>query len=160
MIEVSAPAPSAQRSSTHPPCWTVSRIVAKSSNHDMHLTLDVSFPPRRFSALSLTPAPRQINVDLLPLTQGEAFSLALSSSLLPEGAKATDAGGWRAGIDGGLADDWEYVMYGKVYKFDQDTKDSVYAFPYPSPPSLLVPTPSAPPRRPLRVETSNNERDC
>lgn len=87
----------------------VSRIVAKSSNHDMHLTLD-------------------INVDLLPLTQGEAFSLALSSSLLPEGAKATDAGGWRAGIDGGLADDWEYVMYGKVYKFDQDTKDSVTAY--------------------------------
>jgi DNA-directed RNA polymerase I, II, and III subunit RPABC3 len=36
--------------------------------------------------------------------------------LLPDGEKETE-GGWRAGIEGDLADDWEYVMYGKVTSF-------------------------------------------
>lgn len=41
------------------------------------------------------------------------FSIALASSLQPDGGKE-GAGGWRADMEGGLADDWEYVMYGKV----------------------------------------------
>lgn len=151
MIEVRNRSPSASSLLTPSARRAVSRIIATSSNHDMHLTLDVSFPPRALSSLPLTRTHPQINVDLLPLTQGESFSLALSSSLLPEGAKATDAGGWRAGIDGGLADDWEYVMYGKVYKFDQDTKDSVYALlPSIPPPSHALSTYS--PSFPRRIE--------
>ncbi|KDE06038.1 DNA-directed RNA polymerase II subunit H [Microbotryum lychnidis-dioicae p1A1 Lamole] len=86
----------------------VSRLTARSSNYDMDLTLDV-------------------NIDLLPITPQTTFTLALTSSLLPEGEKET-AGGWRAGIEGGIADEWEYVMYGKVYKFDQDTQERVTAY--------------------------------
>ncbi|KAL8284282.1 hypothetical protein RQP46_005031 [Phenoliferia psychrophenolica] len=86
----------------------VSRIIGRSSNHEMDLTLD-------------------INTELLPIEANSNFSFALASSLLPDGEKEGE-GGWRAGIDGGLADDWEYVMYGKVYKFDEDTADRVTAY--------------------------------
>ncbi|KAI5476347.1 hypothetical protein MNV49_007860 [Pseudohyphozyma bogoriensis] len=84
----------------------VSRISGKSSNHDMDLTLD-------------------INSDLLPISPSTTFSFALASSLNPEGGKEGE-GGWREGIEGGLADDWEYVMYGKVYKFDEGTQERVH----------------------------------
>ncbi|GAA5919078.1 hypothetical protein JCM1841_003736 [Sporobolomyces salmonicolor] len=92
----------------------VSRIAAKSNNLDMRLTLD-------------------INTDLLDLQKETSFSLALASSLEADsGAKeagaGAGAGGWRADIEGGLADDWEYVMYGKVYKFDEGTADDVTAY--------------------------------
>ncbi|GAA5952880.1 hypothetical protein JCM21900_004252 [Sporobolomyces salmonicolor] len=92
----------------------VSRIAAKSNNLDMRLTLD-------------------INTDLLDLQKEMSFSLALASSLEADsGAKeagaGAGAGGWRADIEGGLADDWEYVMYGKVYKFDEGTADDVTAY--------------------------------
>jgi DNA-directed RNA polymerase I, II, and III subunit RPABC3 len=53
---------------------------------------------------------------LLPIKADTTFSFALASSLLPEGEKEGE-GGWRAGIEGSLADDWEYVMYGKVCLF-------------------------------------------
>lgn len=46
------------------------------------------------------------------------FTLALASTLNPDadaGSKASAAaGGWRADIEGGIADDWEYIMHGKV----------------------------------------------
>lgn len=47
---------------------------------------------------------------------GVTISFALASSLLADGDKETaeGAGSWREGIEGNLADDWDYVMYGKV----------------------------------------------
>ncbi|GAA6063012.1 hypothetical protein JCM10212_002653 [Sporobolomyces blumeae] len=91
----------------------VSRVAAKSNNLDMRLTLD-------------------INTDLLDLQKDMSFSMALASTLNPEvdGAKANGAaaGGWRADIEGGLADDWDYIMHGKVYKFDEGTADEVTAY--------------------------------
>ncbi|BGP21769.1 DNA-directed RNA polymerases I, II, and III subunit RPABC3 [Rhodotorula toruloides] len=89
----------------------VSRIAAKSQNHDMRMTLD-------------------INTDLIDLRQDSEFSLALASTLHPDGvAKDTGAaGGWRADIEGGLADDWDYVMYGKVYKYDEGSGEEVTAY--------------------------------
>lgn len=76
----------------------VSRLQAISSNHGMNLTLD-------------------FNLELYPLKLGDCFALALSSSLTPEGEK--DGGAeiqtWRLEEGkGGLADEYEYVMYGKV----------------------------------------------
>ncbi|KAI9608753.1 hypothetical protein H4Q26_004940 [Puccinia striiformis f. sp. tritici PST-130] len=56
------------------------------------------------------------NVELYPLKVGDSFALALSSSLTPEEGK------------GGLADEYEYVMYGKLYKFDSGASDSVTAY--------------------------------
>lgn len=86
----------------------------------MTLTLDVSlilyhdcmsFPSLR-AGLSIS----QINTDLLPMETGVTISFALASSLLADGDKETaeGAGSWREGIEGNLADDWDYVMYGKV----------------------------------------------
>ncbi|GAA5994759.1 DNA-directed RNA polymerase core subunit RPB8 [Rhodotorula paludigena] len=87
----------------------VSRVAGKSSNHDMRLTLD-------------------INTDLIQLPESSTFSLALATTLNPDADKSAQSGGWRADIEGGLADDWEYVMYGKVYKFDDGTGEEVTAY--------------------------------
>ncbi|RSH91893.1 DNA-directed RNA polymerases I, II, and III subunit RPABC3 [Saitozyma podzolica] len=73
--------------------------------------------------------------ELYPLTSGETFTLALARSLSPEEELAangdeegSEAGGkrvkkemWRS-EDQGLAADYEYVMYGKIYKFDDSAK--------------------------------------
>jgi hypothetical protein len=57
------------------------------------------------------------NVELYPLKVGDSFALALSSSLTPEGEKESgiETQSWRIEEGkGGLADEYEYVMYGKV----------------------------------------------
>ncbi|GAA5876185.1 hypothetical protein JCM16303_007049 [Sporobolomyces ruberrimus] len=88
----------------------VSRVAAKSNNLDMKMTLD-------------------INTDLLDLQKDMTFSMALASTLNPEADKSNAAaGGWRQDIEGGLADDWEYIMHGKVYKFDEGTSDEVTVY--------------------------------
>ena len=80
----------------------------------------------------------QINIDLLPLKAGATFSLALAKTLNPDanaangkgGQTTTGAGGvggsapsanaaaddapWRGGVQGTLADEYDYVMHGKV----------------------------------------------
>ncbi|KAI0079604.1 RNA polymerase [Panus rudis PR-1116 ss-1] len=99
----------------------VSRLYAHSKNYDMDLTLDY-------------------NVELYPLQEGQSFALALASSL----AKNPGAGGtggiteeedkerdvWRPDGKGkrGLEEDYEYVMYGKVYRFDGGTAEIVTAY--------------------------------
>ncbi|RXK36545.1 DNA-directed RNA polymerase I, II, and III subunit RPABC3 [Tremella mesenterica] len=98
----------------------VSRIEATSQNLRMSLVLDIAN-------------------ELYPLKPRETFTLALARSLLSEGEQIDGdadldgeengvAGGgkkvkrelWRGG-DQGLADDYEYVMYGKIYKYDDST---------------------------------------
>ncbi|MBW0531397.1 hypothetical protein O181_071112 [Austropuccinia psidii MF-1] len=90
----------------------VSRLNAVSSNHNMQLTLD-------------------FNIELYPLRVGDSFALALSSSLTPEGEKdgGAEIQSWRLEEGkGGLADEYEYVMYGKLYKFDTGASDSVTCY--------------------------------
>ncbi|KAF8649757.1 hypothetical protein AX16_005524 [Volvariella volvacea WC 439] len=100
----------------------VSRLYAHSKNYDMDLTLDY-------------------NTELLPLKVDQSFALALSSSLsrtaAPSGADGTtedpddkDRDVWRPDGKGrrGLEEDYEYVMYGKVYKFDSGTAETVTAY--------------------------------
>jgi RNA polymerase Rpb8 len=57
----------------------------------------------------------QINSDIYPMNINETFSLALASSLAPEGDEhdSSSREAWRPGR-GGIADDYEYVCYGKV----------------------------------------------
>lgn len=67
------------------------------------------------------------NVELFPLKKDEKFSLVLASSLARGGSAATgmdeeedkDRDVWRPDGKGrrGLEEDYEYVMYGKVYSF-------------------------------------------
>ncbi|KAG1874578.1 RNA polymerase I [Suillus subalutaceus] len=98
----------------------VSRLYARSKNYDMDLTLDY-------------------NIELFPLVNGDSFAMALASSLSRDGG-APNADGedgedkdrdvWRPDGKGkrGLEEDYDYVMYGKVYKFDTGSSDIVTAY--------------------------------
>ncbi|KAI0932320.1 hypothetical protein AcW2_000987 [Taiwanofungus camphoratus] len=98
----------------------VSRLYAHSKNYDMDLTLDY-------------------NVELYPLQKDQSFALALASSLAwgPPGAAGgaadeddKDRDVWRPDGKGrrGLEEDYDYVMYGKVYRFDGGTAEIVTAY--------------------------------
>ncbi|KAF7319942.1 DNA-directed RNA polymerases I, II, and III subunit RPABC3 [Mycena kentingensis (nom. inval.)] len=102
----------------------VSRLYAHSKNYDMDLTLDY-------------------NLELFPLKDEDSFAMALASSLARGGPQNGAAGGadgaadedkdrdvWRPDGSGrrGLEEDYEYVMYGKVYKFDSGTSEIVTAY--------------------------------
>ena len=81
--------------------FKVSRLMAKSQSHAMHLALDY-------------------NIELYPLRKGETFTLALASSLSRDVVGADDENTtgdvWRPDRKGkvGIEEDYEYVMYGKV----------------------------------------------
>ncbi|KAJ2386703.1 DNA-directed RNA polymerases I, II, and III subunit RPABC3 [Coemansia sp. RSA 2559] len=96
----------------------ISRIDGRSQTHDMSLILD-------------------INSELYPLDAGDKFKLTLASTLsLSDGGKDAAAFGkgeanWRSYINGderSLADDYDYVMFGRVYRYDDDSVSKVSAF--------------------------------
>jgi DNA-directed RNA polymerases I, II, and III subunit RPABC3 len=80
----------------------VSRIKGSSPSSDLNLILD-------------------INSELYPLEKGQHISLNLSSTLRLDGKEDK---GWRDLSKGEptLADDYDYVCYGKVYRFDEGVK--------------------------------------
>lgn len=68
------------------------------------------------------------NAEIYPLKVGEKFSLVLASSLSLE-ANANSSGvekkeSWRERAPGerDLSDEYEYVMFGKVYKYEDSSK--------------------------------------
>ncbi|CAK5265293.1 unnamed protein product [Mycena citricolor] len=98
----------------------VSRLYAHSKSYDMDLTLDY-------------------NIELYPLQKDQTFTLTLASSLAKEQANGAapeptdddkDRDVWRPDGKGrrGLEEDYDYVMYGKVYKFDSGTSEIVTAY--------------------------------
>lgn len=83
----------------------VSRISATSSDMQTIMTLD-------------------INTELYPVTTGEGVQMMLASTLNLDGSKDErawrDRGKGRNGMDEAtLADMWDYVCYGKVYRFEE-----------------------------------------
>jgi DNA-directed RNA polymerase I, II, and III subunit RPABC3 len=78
----------------------VSRIGATSSDNQTFMTLD-------------------INTELFPLSATESIHVVLASSLALDGSK-DDGRGWRdvAGGEASLADMFDYVCHGKIYKFE------------------------------------------
>ena len=90
-----------QLKSSHPS--SVSRIFAQSDNYEMQLTLDV-------------------NVELYPMAVGDKFTMVLARSLNSDGVMHDNEGYFDATrqMKNTLANDYEYVMYGKVYKFDEN----------------------------------------
>lgn len=57
-----------------------------------------------------------INSELYPISHGESFQVLIASTLNLDGTK-DEAQGWRAkNNEPTLADMWDYVCYGKVYK--------------------------------------------
>eukprot|EP01089_Gocevia_fonbrunei_P003482 TRINITY_DN13463_c0_g1_i1.p1 TRINITY_DN13463_c0_g1~~TRINITY_DN13463_c0_g1_i1.p1 ORF type:complete len:155 (+),score=34.75 TRINITY_DN13463_c0_g1_i1:72-536(+) len=85
----------------------VSRIECHSENYEMKLILDV-------------------NTDIYPVEINDKFTVAISDSLVAEGAPDE----FDQTNQPSLADKFEYVMYGKVFKYVEDkgasTKVSVY----------------------------------
>jgi DNA-directed RNA polymerase I, II, and III subunit RPABC3 len=82
----------------------VARISAISTDSQTALTLD-------------------INVELFPMQQGEHFSLLMATTLSLDGNKDDASKGWRdVGNESTLADMWDYVCHGKIYKFE-DVED-------------------------------------
>ncbi|GMP42195.1 hypothetical protein CsSME_00012015 [Camellia sinensis var. sinensis] len=86
----------------------VSRIQAQSEDYDMQLLLDV-------------------NTELYPINVGEKFRMALAPSLNVSGTAVK-------GAAKSLADKFEYVMHGLLYKISEDessgpdVKDDIYFF--------------------------------
>eukprot|EP00899_Mesostigma_viride_P015092 jgi/Mesvir1/23584/Mv18275-RA.1 len=77
----------------------VSRLKCRSEYYEMELLLDV-------------------NTSIYPVEVGDKFSLALSSTLRLDGApdeRVYDQSG-----NPSLADKYEYVMYGKLFKYQDD----------------------------------------
>ena len=79
----------------------VSRIEAASLAMDVTITLD-------------------INTQLFPVVEGDTLNLVLASSLALDGSKE-DGKGWRDAMSGqgSLADMFDYVCHGKVYRFEE-----------------------------------------
>lgn len=87
----------------------VCRLTLQSkSSQDIKLTLD-------------------INHDLFPVDNGESLTVALASSLSDS---VDDTTSWRPQKAGerSLADDFDYVMYGTVYKFDEGKNDNISVY--------------------------------
>ena len=85
----------------------VSRITAESGDRQIFFTLDV-------------------NTELYPVTTGDEMQLALASTLHLDGSK-DDSKGWREVGRGEhtLADEYDYVCHGKIYRFVEGEGDTM-----------------------------------
>ena len=68
-----------------------------------------------------------INHDLYPVSVGENIQMVLATTLNLDGTK--DEKGWRETARGEstLADMYDYVCYGKVYRFEEGTHEKTKA---------------------------------
>ncbi|KAH3673640.1 hypothetical protein WICMUC_003543 [Wickerhamomyces mucosus] len=73
-----------------------------------------------------------INSDLYPIKVNDSLTITLASSLSLEGEDNSfiNNGSWRPPKAGerSLADDYEYVMYGTVYKFEEGANDKIAVY--------------------------------
>jgi DNA-directed RNA polymerase I, II, and III subunit RPABC3 len=84
----------------------VSRVYGTSSDNSTTMSLD-------------------INHELYPITVGDSVQMVLATTLNLDGTK--DEKGWRelSRGDSTLADMYDYVCYGKVYRFEEGDGDSI-----------------------------------
>jgi len=86
----------------------VSRIECQSDAYEMRLILDV-------------------NTDIYPVEINDRFVVAIADQLVPEGGPSDE---YDQSNQPSLADKYEYVMFGKVFKYIEDkgptTRVSVY----------------------------------
>ena len=88
----------------------VSRISGHNLSNDTDFTLDV-------------------NTELYPCLVNDTINLVLASTLALDGSK-DDGKGWREAQRGeaSLADMYDYVCHGKIYKFDEGQGENMYVF--------------------------------
>ncbi|XP_030528047.1 DNA-directed RNA polymerases II, IV and V subunit 8B [Rhodamnia argentea] len=77
----------------------VTRIEARSERFDMFMHLDV-------------------NTEIYPIKEGQKFTMALATTLNPDGTP--DTGFYTPGNRKSIADKYEYIMHGKLYKISED----------------------------------------
>ena len=67
-----------------------------------------------------------VNLELWPLNEGDQIQMALATSLNLDGSKV-DGKAWRDVGRGEqtLADEYDYVCHGKVYRFEEGTGDNM-----------------------------------
>ncbi|TKY88782.1 hypothetical protein EX895_002413 [Sporisorium graminicola] len=105
----------------------VSRIIASSPSLEMSLSIDIA-------------------TDVWPVTEGQQLTFQLASTLKKEtaatkvegadgetqdaAAQAAERDAWRLDQpgNGGIADDFDYVMYGKIYRYDEKVNDEVTVY--------------------------------
>ena len=97
----------------------VSRVVATSPTLDMKLALDVM-------------------TEVYPVHPGQQLSFLLASSLKRQNAAngggasedAADRDAWRLDQPGaqGIAEEYDYVMYGKIFKYDERSTEQVSVY--------------------------------
>ena len=85
----------------------VARLSANTENGDTFLTLD-------------------INTELFPCSVGDHLQLLLASTLALDGSK-DDGKGWRdvGRGEASLADDYDYVCHGKIYRFEEGDEENM-----------------------------------
>jgi DNA-directed RNA polymerases I, II, and III subunit RPABC3 len=68
-----------------------------------------------------------INSEIYPMKPPQKFELVLTTTLSQDGS-IQDKEAWRENLSKRtLADEYEYVMYGKVYKFDESGGSKSFA---------------------------------
>ncbi|KAF7513016.1 hypothetical protein GJ744_011282 [Endocarpon pusillum] len=88
----------------------VSRIAATSNDQQISLTLDV-------------------NTELYPVNVSDRVQIALALTLNLDGSK-DDTKGWRdVGLgERSLADEYDYVCHGKIYRFEEGNQDDIKVY--------------------------------
>lgn len=73
-----------------------------------------------------------INAELFPVKAQDQLTVMIATSLQLDGSEEPQGGSWRAPAPGtrSLADDYDYVMYGTAYKFEEvkGNKDSLAVY--------------------------------
>ncbi|PWN35263.1 RNA polymerase [Meira miltonrushii] len=86
----------------------VSRIVAHSSSLSMDMSIDIA-------------------TDIYPVSANQNLTVVIASTL-GRGDSTEDSEAWRIDKASGLADEYDYVMYGKVYRYDDSASDIVTVY--------------------------------
>ena len=66
-----------------------------------------------------------INIDVYPVQENSELVITFASTILPNGAAVPDSYDPTIFEKETLADDYEYVMYGKIFKFINDADKSI-----------------------------------
>lgn len=88
----------------------VARVFANSEDGEIYMHLD-------------------INTDLFSCDVLDRLHIVLSSTLSLDGVKDDVKGGWR-GLRSGeglsLADEYDYVCHGRIYRFEEENQENMY----------------------------------
>jgi|SRR5271168_1226733 len=69
-----------------------------------------------------------LNTELYPVAIGDRVKIALALTLNLDGSK-DDTKGWReVGNQQTLADEYDYVCHGKIYRFEEGQGDNIHVF--------------------------------